>query len=382
MKNRIKYIVSFVATLMAQPVYAEDLMSLYGKALKADPSLKSAQYQLAMGEAQQGQAGGALLPQINANLNMSLNERTPVNGNSDAYEGERYNVSLTQSVIDLPKYWDWQRSKEVVKQFESEQKEAEQILMLDLVERYFSALEAEDEHFLIQQEKQATQKQLQQLNQQFKKQVIKITDVLEVEAKLNSLEADEIEAETISIIAKEALTELTGEKVDNLDALKTDIDFLPIEGELSQWIEISQQSNPTLKAKLRSISAASKSVAQQKSRHLPIVDLQLTYYFSNTGFESSQVPESETQVAALNISVPLFSGGVTTRRADEASQRLEIAKQENIATQREIVKLVRDSFLTTNASIRRIKAAQKALKSSSKSKDAMEQGFKYGEQTI
>jgi len=205
---------------------------------------------------------------------------------------------------------------------------------------------------------------------------------LEIEAKLNNLEADEIEAETLYIIAKESLTELTGERVETLAKLKKNIAFVSLEGDLEQWIKQAQETNPALQAKQKAISAASSDVAQQKSRHLPVVDAQLTYYFTNTGFQSTLAPETETQVAALNFSIPIFSGGVTQRRADEAAQRLEIAKQENIAKQREVVKQTRDSFLSTNASLRRIKAAKKALESSSKSKDAMEKGFKYGVQTI
>lgn len=382
MKKIDCYIVSLIMIFVIQYANAEDLVSIYSKALQADPTLKSAQHKVALGEAQRGQAGGALLPQINASINLSLNERTPIDGNTDAYKGERYNVGLTQSVIDLPKYWDWERSKETVAQYEAENRDVEQTLILDVVERYFTALEARDDQYLIQQEKHSTEKQLQQLKKQYKKQIIKVTDVLEVEAKLNSLEADEIEAETIYIVAKESLTELTGERVEILDQLKEDIEFTVIEGDMAQWIEQATNKNPSLQAKQKSIAAASNDVAQQKSRHLPVVDIQLNYYFTNTGFQSSLTQESETQVAALNMTVPLFSSGVTTHRANEASQRLAIAKQDNIAKQREVVKLTRDSFLSTNASLRRIKAAQKALESSTKSKDAMEKGFKYGVQTI
>ena len=204
----------------------------------------------------------------------------------------------------------------------------------------------------------------------------------EIEAKLNGLEADEIEAEALYIIAKESLTELTGEKVETLNKLKDDIEFTAIEGDVGQWLEQAKSTNPGLLAKKKSIDAASSSVAQQQSRHLPTVDIQLTYYYTNTGFQSSQQPESETLVAGLNMSVHIFSGGSTMSRADEANQKLKMAKQEGIAKVREIYKETRASFLSTNASLRRIKAAQKALESSAKSRDAMEKGFKYGVQTI
>ena len=365
---------------------ADDLSSVYNKALLADPTLKSARYRKALGDAQQGQAGGALLPQINANINLSLNERTPEDETDfirkDGYTGERYNVGLTQSIIDFPKYWDWDRSKEVTRRYEYEERDAEQTLVLDVVERYFTALEAWDEHFLVQQEKETTARQLEELKKRFQKQIVKITDVLEVEAKLNNIEADEIEAEVIYIIAKESLTELTGERVETLAKLKKEIEFIAIEGEVEHWIEVAQNSNPALQATEKGVVAASSDVAQQQTRHLPVVDAQLTYYDSDTGFESSETAESQTLVAALNISVPIFSGGVTMRRADEAAQKLAIAKQENIAKQREVAKLTRDSFLSTNASIRRIKASVKAVETSVKSMLAMQKGFTYGVQTI
>jgi len=377
---RVTVLVGMV--LVMPNVMADDLMTIYKKALLADPILKVSEFKVAMGEAQRGQAGGALLPQIHANINLSMNDRTTTGFENTGYKGERYNVSLTQSVIDFEKYWNWDRAKEVGRQYKAENKEAEQVLIVDVVERYFKAVEARDEYVLIQQEKQSTEKQLQQFKKQYKKQIIKITDVLEIEAKLNGLEADEIESEALYVIAKEGLRELTGENVETLSKLKTDIEFTPIEGDVEQWIEQAISTNPGLLAKQKSTAAALSGVAQQKSGHLPTVDIQLTYYFSNTGFEARQQPESETLVAGLNMSVPIFSGGATTRRADEANQKLEMVRQESIAKSRQIYMETKAHFLSTNASLRRIKAAQKALESSVKSRNAMEKGFKYGVQTI
>ncbi len=87
-------------------------------------------------------------------------------------------------------------------------------------------------------------------------------------------------------------------------------------------------------------------------------------------------------MAALNVNVPLFSGGTTSKATDEASTSLEINKQKRIALLRALIKDTRDSFLSTNASVNRIKAAQKALETSTKAREAMEKGFNYGMQTI
>ncbi len=382
-------LLSVFLTVGSLTVQAEDLVSIYNKALIADPKLKLAQHKVMLSEAQEGQAIGAMLPQINANLNWSLNKRETqpvgavVPGDVTSYEGERYNISLTQTVFDVGKLWEWRRTVHTIEQYEDEQQDAEQTLILDVVERYFIALEAADSLDLVDQEIRSTATQLEQLQKQYKKQLIKLTDVLEVEARLNGLHADRIEAETQWVVAREGLYELTGSPVGELIRLGSDVEFEPSDGTLEFWLDMAQGGNASLKATEKSIDAASSDLAKQKAQHLPVVDVQLGYYFTNTGFESAQQPgEPQTQVAALNVRVPIFSGGAMTRRVDEAAQRLEIAKQENIAKNRELVKQVRESYLNTNASLRRIDAENTNLSSSLKSKDAMEKGFKYGVQTI
>jgi outer membrane protein len=118
------------------------------------------------------------------------------------------------------------------------------------------------------------------------------------------------------------------------------------------------------------------------AQHLPVIDLQLNYFRSNTGFENSLTGESETKVAAINVNVPLFSGGVMLARADEATKYREINRQKHISILRQIIKETREAFLSTNASVRRIEAAAKAVDSALKAREAMQKGFGYGVQTI
>lgn len=370
-----------LALLFMQQTNAEDLLTIYKQALEADPMLRVAQLKTDVADAQSGQAGGQLLPQINANVNLSLNESVREGLGEDAYKGERYNVSFTQSLIDLPKYFNWRRYEELAEQSWKEYIDAWQSLMLDVVERYFDVLEANDVLALVQQEKESTVKQLQQYRKRYNKRLIKITDVYEIEAKLDGLKADESEAETNYILAKEGLTQLTGRKYETLYRLRQDAEFLSLSGDLQHWIDVAKNLNPALQAKQQSISAAKSDLAQQRSKHLPVVDLQLNYYRSNTGFQNTATSDYDTKVAALNINVPLFSGGSTSKRADEAFHNLHISKQDKVATLRAVIKEVRDAYLSTNASVRRIHASEEGLKSALKLREAMERGFKYGVQT-
>lgn len=368
-------------TLSMPYAQAADLLSLYAEAMQNDPNVKSAQLQVEMGEAQRGQAGGALLPQVTGSVNISANHQT-MNGKSDTFKGERYSVSLTQPVLDLPKAINWTRYQNIVAQYEASNEEAQQTLMYTVIERYFAVLEANDALALINQEITSTRQQLTQMQQRRDKQMATITDVYELEAKLDLLLADQIAAQTKIDTAQQGLIELTGHPIKSLTPLRDDIHFSELKGDLEALIAQAEAQNPGLAAQDKAVAAADDNVLQQQAKHLPSVDLQLNYYNTNTGFQNSQTPTIDTQVAAVNVTIPLFSGGITARATDEASKNLEINKQKRIALLRTLIKDTRDSFLSTNASVKRISAAEKALSTSTKAREAMNKGFEYGMQTI
>ncbi|MCK5925757.1 MAG: TolC family protein, partial [Methylococcales bacterium] len=348
-----------------------------------DPNVKTAQLEVDVSKTRYWQAAGTLLPQISASANLSLNHQRRVQAKTNnAFKGERYTVNFTQTIIDAPKVLDLIRSDKVIDQFKQSSIEAEQLLMQDIVERYLKALNAQDDLALTEREITYTKTQLHQLRRLFEAQQIKITGVYEVEAKLDILNADRVDAETKLEIAKQNLSELTGQAVLTLARLRDDVVFLELSGTLEQRIMQARTLNAALRAQEIALEASDYEVNMEHSRHLPTVDLQLNYFRSNTGFESSQSSTTETHVAALNISLPLFSGGTTMARANEASKNREINRQKKIAILRGLEKETREAFLSTNASVKRIEAATKAVESSVKLYQAMLQGFKYQVQTM
>lgn len=379
---QLKSITAITLALGIQTANADNLASIYEQALQADPLLRSAEIMVDIGHAQKGQALGQLLPQISGTANWSTNNLYVESRGSDNYKGTRYYVSLTQSLIDFAKFWEWRRTQEVENRYTSELKDARHTLLFNVVERYFAALDAEDQLRLTQQEIQATKSELEQIKKQYAKQLIKITDVYEAEARLDQLIADEIKAESLLIIAKQSLKELTNKDHDHLDRLRDGVEYNELEGKLEEWIAVAKSENPTMAAQQSAIEAASDNVAVQKSKYLPVVDLQLNYYDTDTGYQSVPTPHSQNQVAAINVNVPIFTGGTTTHRMFEAQSRLSLAQQENEAQTRALTKETSDAFTASNASARRIKASEKALTSAGKSRESMQTGLKYGVQTV
>lgn len=364
------------------PASADDLLAVYQQALQSDPQLKSAGLKVDVGNAQTGQALGQLLPQIVGTANWSSNKLSTEGQRSRDYSGTRYNVSLTQSLIDFSKFWEWRRAKKAEDQYASELIDAQHMLIFNVTQRYFAVLDAEDQLELTQLEKQATKTELQQIEKRFAKQLAKITDVYEIEARLDQLAADEIAAESSLITAKQSLNELTNMGGVKLDKLRDNIVYQELEGKLEDWIAVAKSQNPVIAAQESAIQAASDNLAAQKSKHLPVVDLQLNYYDTDNGYQSVQTSPTQTQVAAINVSVPIFSGGTTTQQMYEAQSRLALTNEELEAKTRALIKETSDAFSTSNANARRIKAAERALTSASKSREAMQTGLKYGVETV
>ncbi|MGZ5611274.1 MAG: TolC family outer membrane protein [Methylobacter sp.] len=383
---RYKHWLAVTLVMCAQTVAAEDLLAVYRQALDADPQLKNAEVKIEIGAAQKGQALGQMLPQVTASGNWSANKQTlraRGGATTSNYNGTRYYVSLSQTLVDFAKFWDWKRTAKVQDQYAAEAIEAHNQLMFDVVDRYFTELDAEDELEFAKTEKQAAQKQLEQIQKQFAKQLVKITDLYAAEARLDQVIAAEILAESKYVTAKENLRELTGNTPTKLNKLKDAVDYQEIQGDLQQWIEMAQGQNPAISAKEIAIQAAEYNVTVQKSKYLPEADLQLNFYDTNTGYQSTNLnADTQTEVAAINVNVPLFTGGTTTHQLFEAQHRLQFSKNDNEAVIRAVIKETSDAFLTANANARRVKAAKKALESTTKSREAMERGYHYGIVTI
>jgi outer membrane protein len=367
--------------------YADDLLSIYQQALDAYPELKSSETKIKIGTAQKGQALGQMLPQITGTANWSTNSQSQFNQRTRSdqvndYTGTRYVVSLNQSLLDFPKFWSWRKAQATESQYTLENVQAQQTLLFKVVDSYFTVLEAEDELNLFKGEEETATQELEQIQALFDRELVKVTDLYAIQARLDQIKADSIETEAELVTAKEGLRELTGATPTTLAKLRDEIDYLELEGKLDDWLAVAKSENPTLIAQQYAIAAAEHDVSAQKSKHLPVVELQLYYYNTNTGYQSSLVNQTDTQVAAINVNVPLFSGGVTTKQTQEAQHRLTLNKYDNETKLRALIKETSDAFLTSNANVRRIKASKKALGSATKSREAMETGFEYGVQTI
>ncbi|MFT7009112.1 MAG: outer membrane protein [Colwellia sp.] len=368
--------------LCVQQVNAQDLLQTYQQVVKSDPRLLIDTLGVEVGVARKNQSFGALLPQASLNSNLASNTRRMEGRSIDHYSGERYSFSVQQTLFDMPKFRAWQKSGAVLEQFQFQLKETQSAVRLDTIERYFALLQANDELALVEEAIVAVSKQKDQVEALYNKQLVKITDFYEIEARLDMLGSQEVDASQKVALAKGGLSELTQEPVTKIVRLSKQIEFGEQAVNVDQAVESLASKSPKLKALGKSVEAARMHLKQQKERHYPVLGIQLSKQKSDIGFDNTLSPVTDTEIAALTISIPLFSGGATSARVYEARQQLAISRATFDQELRKSTKELKDEFLQVGALERRIQATGKAMRSTQKSYQAIDKSFKFMVATI
>lgn len=360
------------------PKQRTDLLELYHESLLRDPRIISANANKAAGKERQRAAFGGLLPKISASS--ALNRTHYSNGRtSDIYNNERYFLSLTQYIYNKPAWENYKKFKILAAQGEFESTDAQSEAAIDLAQRYFTALAAEDELELITAERRTTQKNMDRVNALFSKKMAMITDVLDLRARVDSLTAQELEARNQVLLSREALSEIIGRPInETLSRIRDDITPSVPEGSLETWIERAITENSALKAREKAVDAANAAIREGKGGHYPSLSLDINAQRSDIGYSNSLTPRTDSYVASIGVQVPIYSGGSTSARVRELYNAQIDSEQKMESTRRKIIKETTSAYLTTKSSIEKIRASRNALESAEQSRIAAERGFQYG----
>lgn len=361
----------------AQPP-AADLWQLYQESRESDPRLLAAQARSRSSSWSEREALGQMLPQIG--VSSAFNRTTSETALQQAnYNGERYAIGLSQ-VLYNPELWhSYKRFAAISAVQDAQSRDTREAAGLELVERYFAVLAAEDALALAQAERRATRLNLERVQALFDKQMVKVTDVLEARARTDALASAEIAAANQVQVSREGLSQLIGRPVtEHLRRLGEQVPFnLPPEAR-EYWVQRALADNPALQAHQRAVLAAQAGEREARAGHLPKVSLNLTGQRSDIGYENSLTPRTDTYVASINVQLPLYSGGSTRARAEAMREQLRAAEYDYEAARRQLLRETREAFYAVHTSQARMVAARPALVSAQKARQAAERALGYG----
>lgn len=386
---------------------ADTLVDIYELAMKNDAKLKAAEASFRANSETENQAFSALLPQINASAEYSEKNTTDTNASifelnnqrvpsisDDDTESEQttYALSLDQTIFDLSAWYNFKSGKQITKQAEAQFAFDQQDLIIRVAEAYFNVLRALDNLEASKAEERATKRQLEQTQQRFDVGLIAITDVHEARAVYDSTVVQRLTDEGNLGTSYESLSVLTGQSHANLALLSKDYPVTnPEPMERDEWVKHALKNNYALKAALYSMEAAKQSASASKMGHAPKVTANITYSdYSDEGDKTSNFnnalkpfeTESDGYTWGVRLSVPLYSGGGVSSKRRQAYEQYNVALQNKIDTQRNVIRNTRASHITVATDVQRVKARRQAIVSTSSALDATQAGYEVGTRNI
>ena len=190
------------------------------------------------------------------------------------------------------------------------------------------------------------------------------------------------------------MQEITSQKYDALAKPGADLPLnMPEPADEASWVTASLDQNLALVSSRLASDIARDNVRVAFAGHLPTVDIIASDSDSNAvanerltgaGFDqnfSNAVTRNHDRQVSLQITVPLFSGGLTQSKVRQSQYLWIAAKEQFVQVSRATERQARDAYLGVISGIARVQALRQALESSQTALTATEAGYEVGTRT-
>jgi len=374
----------------------QDLLATYQQAQANDPTWAAAQNANVAAQEKLVQGKALLLPTArlgaNAGHTQSNLDRTGGITNigrsgHDDFETYGYNLNINQPLYRKQNSIQYEQSKTQVAQAGEQLNTSHQDLMLRVSQAYFDVLLAQDKIDLIQAQKAAISRQLEQAKANFEVGSATITDVHEAQARYDLTVAQEIAAINELEAKKHAIQAVTGQMPQRLATAKSDLQAaIPQPYEMEKWVDVASENNLALKIQLQALQLANQEVERTQAGHLPTLDVVGTYSDNraNGGVSSDLVGYNKavkTATVGLQFEIPLYQGGTISSRVREAIANQQKSQDDVEAARRQAELQTRQAYLNVTSSVAQVAAYEQALVSSQSQLDSTSLGYEVGVRT-
>jgi len=396
--------------LMGNVAAAADLLAVYERALQNDPQLKEAEATRLASLESKPQAIAALLPQISGSGTISQErdkgqsnqtEEVQANGQnfveSFPFNGRvnttthKYGVDLSQNLFNWDNWVALKRADAQVAQAEADYQAAQQDLIARVAQRYFDVLAAEDDLDAQRANLESVNRQLEQAETRYNVGLIAVTDVEEARAAHDSGAAAVIASKRALASAHELLREITGDAFDYLARPIEPFELsTPDPSSEDRWVEMALQQNLSLVSSRLAADIARENVSAARGGHFPSLDLVASRYKNSVGgdyINANGTPYGSTSldqyqnVIGIQLSVPIYSGGMVSSQVRQAVYQHRAAKERVERVARQTEHDARDAYLGVLSEISHVRALRRALESNSIALQATESGYEAGTRT-
>lgn len=359
-----------------------DLLSVYRDALANDSVFAAARFARQAADERPLQARAATLPNVTAGLGLTqtyYNSETPDISNNFRSWGPTLTLTMP---LYRPQNWDLlDQAKLAVTSAEATFAQARQDLILRVTQAYFDVLAAEDNLAAIEANKRGASEQLAQARREFEVGTKTIVDTTEAQARFDQIVAQEQVARGDLIVKRNALRAIVGRDVGSLLPLADSPQLTPPQpADVEAWAKRAEENNPNVAAAAAGARIAAIETRRNRNGHLPTLDLVASARQdrSNGSATSSVDNTTRTGTVGLQLTIPIYSGGLVQSRVREALANEEKARYDLETARRNAAQGARQAYTGVDYGLTQVRALESAEKSAQAQLDSTRLGYQVG----
>ncbi len=263
---------------------------------------------------------------------------------------------------------------------------ARQELILRTAQAYFALLAANDALATLQAQKKAAASAFDAASERFEAGATPVTDRDEARARFDEIAAQELLAMNEVQLKRRMLSDLSGASAERIRPLaaKAPLDRLTA-GTLEDWSARAARGNPLIAMQELGRDIAKDEVAKYRALVSPSLDLVAQVADERmrgpNGFGTSLITGS-TGTIGVQLSIPIFTGGMRSAKRDEAAALAEKARYDVETLKQEVLRQTQAAWLEVSTGLAQIRAREQTLASARSRLNATETGQEVGARTM
>lgn len=391
--KRLVRLIGVVLWFAAFPAYAVpfDLSMAYQKAVDYDAQMRAARADNLVSKEEIAKARAEFRPRMSLSAQRGRNETLSITPSflggydrlNQLYNTKTYILSLQQPLFNLSSIADYKQAKAIVSKSEAMLQKEEANLILRITEAYCNALFAEDNLEFSQSHIKASLEQLQQTKRRYEKGFGTITEISEAQAAYDMAIADGVEIGNEVDFNRRELEHFTGVFPDELCKLVPAkmIFNKPVPDNVESWIELARSGNHEIAASRQEVQITKKEIDKQRASRYPTLNLVAGQSYDLSDSDNIIGQAYNTYSIALQLSVPIYTGGYTSASIRQAQAKRLKAQEELSWQERGTVSDVRKYYNGVITSIAQIQAYEQAVKSGEIALKGTKKAFELGLRT-
>jgi outer membrane protein len=382
--------IALALLLGAASASGADLLEIYRLAQASDAQYASARAAWSAGQEKLPQGLAGLLPSASVSAFSQYNDRDirfrspTLLSNSAQFNSNSVSLSVLQPLYRPQNYAAYGQAKTQVIQTDAIFAQAAQDLIFRVAQAYFDVLLSQDTIEFTQAQLTAIGRQLEQAKRNFEVGTATITDTHEAQSRYDITVSTEIAARNDLELKKRQLELLIGRPAPGVASLGKRFELRPPEpNAMDRWVAEAGENNLQVRVNRAGLEFASQEIERNRAGHRPSIDAFASYSDAGAGSGVQGGPGTDTtnRIVGVQVSVPLYQGGLVSSRVREAVANEDKARQDLETARRTAELTARQAFLGVTSGIAQVRALEAALVSSQSSLDSTRLGQEVGVRT-